>query len=182
MSKNKAVLRISVILALVIISCMIAGCLNFQPDTVSVKTTPAPVTTIPALTVQTTSGTPVVQTTTTVQKTTGISTITQLSSATPSVSMTSVATTEKFVSGSDIAIKNRDFYPAVIFINPGTTVTFTNMDTVPHLIASDTGAPASFKTDTIPPGGSYKITLTQSGTYSYHCTLTSGPPGTIMVN
>jgi plastocyanin len=146
MKKNETVLSISVLLVLVIVSCVIAGCMTSQPGQGTAATT------------------------------------TGAAQQTTPVLSTSVAPTEKPVTGSVITIKNNDFQPAYIEINPGTTITVTNQDTVSHLLASDTGAPESFRTDKIPPGGSYTFTLTKSGYYTFQCILTPGRAGTIIIN
>ncbi|MDD1689671.1 MAG: cupredoxin family copper-binding protein [Methanoregula sp.] len=83
--------------------------------------------------------------------------------------------------GNTIAIKNFAFDPASLTVKAGTTVTWTNQDSVPHIIASDTGSPAAFSSSSLSTGASYSFTFTQAGTYAYHCTIHPSMKGTIIV-
>jgi plastocyanin len=66
-----------------------------------------------------------------------------------------------------IAIQNYAFSPATVSITPGTTVVWTNEDTVPHNVHG-TG-PVSFTSPMLQKGDSYTYTFTTSGTYTYVC-------------
>jgi plastocyanin len=50
----------------------------------------------------------------------------------------------------------------------GTTVTWTNHDTVPHTVTADDG---SFDSGTLQPGQSYTRTFSSAGNYPYHCSI-----------
>ncbi|MDD1654517.1 MAG: cupredoxin domain-containing protein [Methanomicrobiales archaeon] len=85
----------------------------------------------------------------------------------------------------EVVIRNFAFEPATLTIPPGTTVIWTNEDTVPHLVASD---PHPAHTDlpelvsgTLSPGDSYRFTFTNTGNYGYHCDLHPSMTGTIVV-
>jgi amicyanin len=83
--------------------------------------------------------------------------------------------------GTAITIKNFAFDPPALSVKAGTTVTWTNQDSVPHTIASDTGSPVSFSSESLAPGSSYSFTFTQAGTYTYHCSIHPSMKGTVIV-
>jgi plastocyanin len=83
--------------------------------------------------------------------------------------------------GNAITIKNFAFSPASLTVKSGTTVTWTNQDSVPHIVASDTGSPAAFTSDSLSTGDSYTFTFTQAGEYTYHCSIHPSMKGTIVV-
>jgi plastocyanin len=63
--------------------------------------------------------------------------------------------------------------PAAYGINPlmvvmGTTVTWTNNDTLPHTVTADDN---SFDSGTIQPGQSYSHTFGTAGSYTYFCSI-----------
>lgn len=77
-----------------------------------------------------------------------------------------------------ITIQNFAFSPATITIPAGTTVTWTNQDTVAHTATSDTGA---WDSGTLATGQSYSHTFDTPGTYPYHCTIHPFMKATIIV-
>lgn len=80
-----------------------------------------------------------------------------------------------------ILIQNFAFSPATLAIKTGTTVTWTNRDSVTHTIAPDAGAPAGFGSGSLAPGASYQFTFTSPGTYAYHCSIHPSMKGTVVV-
>jgi len=71
------------------------------------------------------------------------------------------------------------FTPASVTITTGSTVTWTNNDTVPHTVAfSDEGPQSS---ETIDPGGTFEATFAEAGSYAYVCTLHPGMEGVVEV-
>src|SRR6185436_6491786 len=68
-----------------------------------------------------------------------------------------------------VAITSTQFQPSTITVVPGTEITWTNMDTTTHAVVSDNGT--SFNSGTINPKGSYSFTVTQNGSYTYHCSI-----------
>lgn len=85
-------------------------------------------------------------------------------------------------SGSDtVLIQDFAFSPAVLTVQAGTTVTWTNQDSVPHAIAPDAGFPAPVSSDSLPRGASYRFTFTSPGTYPYHCAIHPSMKGTVIV-
>jgi len=82
---------------------------------------------------------------------------------------------------TSIIIKNFAFTPDMLTIKSGTTVTWTNQDSPPHQIGSDSGSSVAFSSNPLPNGASYEFTFTAPGTYSYHCTIHPSMKGTIVV-
>ena len=84
------------------------------------------------------------------------------------------------VATSAVTIQNFAFSPANITVKTGTTVTWTNKDSVAHTVTesdSQTG-PSSVDVD---PGSNYTFTFKTPGTYHYHCTIHSEMVGTVKV-
>jgi plastocyanin len=95
--------------------------------------------------------------------------------------VTPAAPTASTGGGNSITIKNFAFDPSTLTVKTGTAVTWVNQDGAPHIIVSDTGSPAAFSSDSLSTGASYKFTFTQSGTYTYHCSIHPSMKGTIIV-
>jgi len=70
---------------------------------------------------------------------------------------------------SSVTIQNYAFGPANITVKKGTTVTWTNQDSVEHDVVTDNGA-AGPKSELLAKGKSYSYTFDTVGTFSYHCT------------
>jgi plastocyanin len=69
----------------------------------------------------------------------------------------------------NITIRNYAFSPQTLNVAPGTTVVWTNKDSVAHTVTSDTGAwPASGNLGT---GQTFSHTFAKAGAYSYHCAI-----------
>lgn len=66
-----------------------------------------------------------------------------------------------------VTIQNYSFTPETITVKKGTTVTWTNSDTVEHSATADDG---SFNTGLIATGKTGSYTFDKTGTFSYHCT------------
>jgi len=78
-----------------------------------------------------------------------------------------------------VKIFNYKFDPETVTVAPGTTVTWTNKDEIPHTLAStDKSFQGSGGLDT---GDSYSYTFTKPGTYSYYCTLHPFMKGQVVV-
>jgi plastocyanin len=79
----------------------------------------------------------------------------------------------------DIEISNFAFNPNTVTIPKGATVIWTNTDSVPHTIVSDTGD--EINSDSISNGETYVHTFNTIGTYDYHCSIHPSMKGKIIV-
>jgi len=77
-----------------------------------------------------------------------------------------------------VSIANFAFDPVALTITTGTTVTWTNNDTVAHNVLSDDG---SWGSNSLAKGDSFSFTFTKSGTFSYHCGVHPTMKATIIV-
>lgn len=80
-----------------------------------------------------------------------------------------------------ISIDHFAFEPSVATVKTGTEIQWSNHDSTEHLIVSDTGSPASFTSGLLLDGAFYRLTLTRTGTYRYHCSIHPSMNGTIIV-
>jgi plastocyanin len=80
--------------------------------------------------------------------------------------------------GSAVAIRDCGFNPVVLFVKPGTTVTWTNGDGHPphNVVGVGWG-----KHEPFAQGGTAEHTFSSSGIYPYHCSLHPGMAGAIVV-
>ena len=80
---------------------------------------------------------------------------------------------------TDVVIENFSFSPARFVIPVGTTVTWTNHDNVPHVVAS---ADNHFeKSAVLKIGESFSNTFAVAGTYHYFCSIHPRMTGEIIV-
>ena len=86
--------------------------------------------------------------------------------ATSSDSMSSSAATNA-VMADKVTISNYMFAPGDIKVKVGTTVTWTNNDSVKHNVVSDDGKMPDGQL--IGKGETYTYTFAKAGTYKYHC-------------
>lgn len=77
-----------------------------------------------------------------------------------------------------VSIKNFKFAPQDIVVRAGTTVVWTNDDSVPHTVESSDG---TLKSDELSKGDTYKFTFTKAGTYDYHCGIHPSMHGSVTV-
>ncbi len=77
-----------------------------------------------------------------------------------------------------VSIQNYAFSPSTLTVSSGTTITWTNTDSVSHNLVSDSGA---FESPTIANGQTYSYTFNTPGTYSYHCGIHPSMKATIVV-
>ncbi len=87
--------------------------------------------------------------------------------------------------GNAVIIQNFAFVPPTLQVSAGTTVTWTNRDSVDHQIINDaTGQAAQgalFMSNPLPQGATYSFTFATAGTYAYHCNIHPSMKGTITV-
>lgn len=79
-----------------------------------------------------------------------------------------------------VAIDNFSFTPATITVSPGTTVTWTNRDDIPHTVVSSDD-PKAFKSKVLDTGDTFSYTFTKPGTFAYFCSVHPKMTGTVIV-
>ncbi|MCA1669343.1 MAG: cupredoxin family copper-binding protein [Thermomicrobia bacterium] len=84
---------------------------------------------------------------------------------------------------ADVAVNimNFSFQPTPLTIPVGTTVVWTNQDSAPHTVTSDTGVWDSGIGSPLQKGATFRFTFTQAGTFPYHCMIHPNMHGTIVV-
>lgn len=82
------------------------------------------------------------------------------------------------ISTNSVVMSNLAFSPANITVTAGTTVTWTNNDSVNHTVTGDSGGPSSGQ---ISGGQSYSFTYSTAGTFPYHCGDHANMTGTVTV-
>ena len=88
------------------------------------------------------------------------------------------ASAEKPVMGPEIKIDNFSFGPGELTVPVGATVTWTNHDDVPHLVASEENI---FKSKVLDTDDRFSYTFTRPGTYLYFCSVHPKMTGKIVV-
>ncbi|MBI4187186.1 MAG: cupredoxin family copper-binding protein [Chloroflexi bacterium] len=68
----------------------------------------------------------------------------------------------------EVEISGFAFVPATITVAVGSTVTWTNQDSVPHTVTSDAGI---FDSVRLGRDGSFSYSFAERGTFSYHCAV-----------
>jgi plastocyanin len=81
---------------------------------------------------------------------------------------------------TSVDINNFDFSPMMLTIKPGTKVTWTNHDDVPHTVVS-ADDPAQFKSPPLDTDDAFSFVFTKPGTYKYFCSVHPTMVGTIVV-
>jgi plastocyanin len=66
----------------------------------------------------------------------------------------------------DVSMADLKFDPASLQVKKGTTVVWTNKDTVPHNIVGN-----NFSSGPLNPGQSFSYTFSEDGNYDYYCSL-----------
>ena len=70
------------------------------------------------------------------------------------------------------------YTPNPTSITVGSTVTWTNNDTLTHTVTSDSGA---FDSGSLAPGAKFTFTFLTRGTFAYHCTPHPGMVASVVV-
>ncbi|MHB8088165.1 MAG: cupredoxin domain-containing protein [Anaerolineaceae bacterium] len=99
----------------------------------------------------------------------------------PAASTETLAATDDSASmseGVEVEIEDFAYLSAAITIKVGTTVTWTNKDSVRHTVSSDTGL---FESGLFGKGESFSHTFTEAGTFTYHCAPHPYMKGTVIV-
>ncbi len=88
------------------------------------------------------------------------------------------ATGQATPAATDVKVDNFTFSPETLMVSPNSTVTWTNKDDVPHVIASTDGL---FRSKGLDTDDHYSFTFTKPGTYKYYCSIHPKMTGTIVV-
>lgn len=80
-----------------------------------------------------------------------------------------------------VTISNFAFGPKQITVKVGTTVTWTNQDSVKHDIKMENGSSEGPSSELLAKGESYSYTFDRAGTYNYLCTPHPYMKGTVTV-
>ena len=80
--------------------------------------------------------------------------------------------------GAAVQIANFTFKAQVLTVKPGTTVTWTNADDIPHTVTSNTGV---FKSKVLDSGDKFSFTFAKPGQFGYFCSLHPHMTGTVIV-
>lgn len=81
------------------------------------------------------------------------------------------------VATNSVSISNFAFDPASITVKAGSAITFTNNDGTNHTVTADSG-----KFDqSVSADQSTTVTISDPGTYTYHCSIHPSMTGTIIV-
>lgn len=76
---------------------------------------------------------------------------------------------EAAVQTDKVSISNFKFSPAHITVKKGTTVTWTNQDSIPHTVTADSGSGPDSPRMT--EGKTYSYTYEKTGSFPYHCDI-----------
>ncbi len=79
----------------------------------------------------------------------------------------------------EVKISGFAFDPGTITVKSGTEVKWTNMDSAPHNVKSDTGS--ELDSPSLGNGESYSHVFSTEGTYTYHCGFHASMTGTVIV-
>jgi plastocyanin len=101
---------------------------------------------------------------------------TSTTTPTPIASPTPTATPR--TGQASVNISNFAFVPSMLTVSVGTTVTWTNNDSVSHTVTS---LDDLFDSGDIAPGATFSHTFEQKGTFNYQCTIHPFMTGEIIV-
>jgi len=77
-----------------------------------------------------------------------------------------------------VTIGNFTFKNQALTVKPGTTVTWTNADDIPHTVVSKDGA---FKSKVLDTGDKFSFTFAKPGQFGYFCSLHPHMTGSVTV-
>jgi amicyanin len=80
---------------------------------------------------------------------------------------------------NNVSINNMQFSVGSLTVKAGTTVTWTNNETIVHTVTADNG---SFTSGDIKYGETYSRTFSTAGTFNYHCTYHPSMKAAVVVN
>jgi plastocyanin len=96
---------------------------------------------------------------------------------TPVPTPSGASTAVSIPTGAEV-LGNRAFSPDNLEVDAGTTVTWTNTDSVSHTSTSNA---SGWDSGIIAPGRQFSFTYQTPGTFPYHCAIHPGMVGTVVV-
>jgi plastocyanin len=78
----------------------------------------------------------------------------------------------------EVKIDNFSFGPTTVTVSPGTTVTWTNRDDIPHTVVSDDKI---FKSKVLDTDEKFSYTFDKPGSYPYFCSVHPKMTGKVVV-
>ena len=81
---------------------------------------------------------------------------------------------------NSVSINNFKFSPSSITVKKGTTVTWTNNDSVGHTVTETDGKDGPKSSD-LNQGQSFSFTYNTVGTFKYHCSIHTNMTGSVTV-
>lgn len=81
---------------------------------------------------------------------------------------------------AEITIDNFTFTPALLTVPPGTRVTWTNRDDIPHSVVS-AASPPLFRSHALDTGDAFGMVFDKPGRYAYFCGLHPHMQGEVVV-
>ena len=82
---------------------------------------------------------------------------------------------------AEVDIPDISFAPDSLTVKPGTTVTWTNSDDIPHTVTKDGGPGAEFDSGNLAPGDTFEQTFDAKGKVDYVCQIHPGQEGSVTV-
>ena len=79
---------------------------------------------------------------------------------------------------TEVKISGFTFIPAIVTVSAGSTVTWTNQDSAPHTVTSETDL---FDSGRLSINDSSSYTFTDRGTFSYYCKIHPSMRGKVIV-
>jgi plastocyanin len=81
-------------------------------------------------------------------------------------------------SAAAVRIENFTFRDPIVTVKPGTTVTWTNGDDIPHTVVAKDG---TFKSKVLDTGERFSFTFAKPGQFGYFCSLHPHMTATVIV-
>ena len=75
------------------------------------------------------------------------------------------------VGAGEVSIENIAYGTDNLTVAAGDTVTWTNLDAVPHTVSSADGSPLEFDSETFLQDESFNLVFEEAGTYEYFCMI-----------
>lgn len=93
---------------------------------------------------------------------------------------TKPATSAQPTATDAVTIQNFSFSPSVITVKKGTTVTWTNSDSVTHTV-TETDGKTGPNSGNLDPTKTYSFTYNTVGSFAYHCSIHPNMVGEVVV-